>query len=84
MNIERLLQPDLLALGIPLAAILVCGAVAITKMVIHHRERMAMIEQGIDPDRRGHEDEDLDDADSNDAEVGGRTGASGTAGERRA
>ena len=35
---------------IPIVAILVGGAMAITKMMISHRERLAMIERGIHPD----------------------------------
>lgn len=50
MNWQELLRPDLLAFLIPLAAMLVGGAIAITSMVIKHRERIAMIEHGMDPD----------------------------------
>jgi len=35
---------------IPIIAILVGGAIAITAMVIRHQERIAKIERGIDPD----------------------------------
>jgi hypothetical protein len=35
---------------IPIVAILVGGAIAITAMVIRHQERIAKIERGIDPD----------------------------------
>jgi hypothetical protein len=35
---------------IPICAILVGGAIAITAMVIRHNERLAKIERGIDPD----------------------------------
>ena len=35
---------------IPICAILVGGAIAITAMVIRHNERIAKIERGIDPD----------------------------------
>jgi hypothetical protein len=35
---------------IPICAILVGGAIAITAMVIRHQERLAKIERGIDPD----------------------------------
>jgi hypothetical protein len=49
---EQLLQPnDNLAAVMFLAASLIfAGAVVITKLVIRHRERMAMIEHGMDPD----------------------------------
>jgi hypothetical protein len=35
---------------VPISAILVGGAVAITAMIIRHQERIAKIERGIDPD----------------------------------
>jgi hypothetical protein len=35
---------------IPIVAILVGGAVAITAMIHRHAERIAKIERGIDPD----------------------------------
>jgi hypothetical protein len=35
---------------IPIVAILVGGAIAITAMVHRHNERIAKIERGIDPD----------------------------------
>jgi hypothetical protein len=49
---ERLLDEEVFVLLIPITAILVWGAIMITKLVIHHRERIAMIEHGMDPDRR--------------------------------
>ena len=38
------------ALLIPIIAVLVGGAIAITAMVLKHRERIAKIERGVDPD----------------------------------
>jgi hypothetical protein len=38
------------ALPIPICAILVGGAIAITAMIHRHAERIAKIERGIDPD----------------------------------
>ena len=35
---------------IPIIAILVGGAIAITAMVLKHHERIAKIERGVDPD----------------------------------
>ncbi len=35
---------------VPIVAILVGGAIAITAMIIRHQERLAKIERGIDPD----------------------------------
>jgi hypothetical protein len=35
---------------VPIVAILVGGAIAITAMVIRHQERIAKIERGMDPD----------------------------------
>lgn len=50
MDWERILRPELLSLLIPLAAILVVGAIGMARLVIRHRERLAMIEHGKDPD----------------------------------
>ena len=36
---------------IPITAIVVGGAIAITVLVLRHLERVAKIERGIDPDR---------------------------------
>ena len=35
---------------VPISAIVVGGAIAITAMVLRHHERVAKIERGIDPD----------------------------------
>ena len=35
---------------VPIIALLVGGAIAITAMIIRHQERIAKIERGIDPD----------------------------------
>jgi hypothetical protein len=35
---------------VPIVAILVGGAIAITTMILRHQERIAKIERGIDPD----------------------------------
>jgi hypothetical protein len=48
--LELLVRPSVLPFMIPIVAIIVGGAVAITKIVIKHRERMAKIEHGVDPD----------------------------------
>ncbi len=48
-SLERLLDPAVLALLIPTVAIVGGTAVALTKMIIHHRERMAKIEHGMEP-----------------------------------
>ena len=44
-------SPGALVFMIPIAAILVGGVTGVAKLVIRHRERMAMIERGMDPDR---------------------------------
>ena len=43
-------DPVAAVLLIPICAILVGGAIAITTMVLRHQERIAKIERGIDPD----------------------------------
>jgi hypothetical protein len=35
---------------VPIVAIIVGGAIAITTMILRHQERLAKIERGIDPD----------------------------------
>ena len=35
---------------VPIVAILVGGAIAITTMILRHQERIAKIERGMDPD----------------------------------
>jgi hypothetical protein len=45
-----LLRPDILIFMIPIVAVVVWGCVQIVKMFIEHRERIAWIEQGLDPD----------------------------------
>jgi hypothetical protein len=50
----HLFEPSGLPFLIPIVAIIVWGVLAGVKMVVRHRERMAMIEHGIDPD---HKDE---------------------------
>ncbi len=44
---------SVLSLGgllVPIVAIIVGGAIAITTLVLKHQERIAKIERGIDPD----------------------------------
>ncbi len=41
------------ALLVPIAAIIVGGAIAMTAMILKHAERVAKIERGIDPDAPG-------------------------------
>ena len=50
MDFSRLMEPGVVAMLIPIVAIVVGGAIAITKMIINHRERLAMIEKGMNPD----------------------------------
>jgi hypothetical protein len=44
---------SILGLGpllIPIVAVIVGGAIALTAMILKHQERIAKIERGIDPD----------------------------------
>jgi hypothetical protein len=60
MTWDRLLEPDVLAVvGIFIVPVIVGGVVVVTKMLIKHRERMAMIERGMNPDAPG-EMQDVD------------------------
>ena len=46
------LDPAIVWVSIPVVAIIVFGTIVIVKSVIQHRERMAKIGMGIDPDDR--------------------------------
>jgi hypothetical protein len=48
--VHQLLQPEIVWVLIPLAAILLGGVLSVTRSLIRHRERMAKIGMGIDPD----------------------------------
>ena len=50
MDWSRLLQPSIFVFLVPIAAILVGGVIAVTKLIIRHRERIAMVEHGMHPD----------------------------------
>jgi hypothetical protein len=50
MLLERLLDPAVVWVVIPVTAIVMGCLTAIVKSVIKHRERMAKIGMGIDPD----------------------------------
>ena len=54
-------RPETLIFGIPLAAIVVGGILGIVKILIRHRERMAMIEHGLHPDHPPEEIEPAED-----------------------
>jgi hypothetical protein len=49
---QSLLRPEVMPFVV--AGIAVCGGmvIAISKAIMHHRERMAKIEHGIDPDAK--------------------------------
>jgi sensor domain CHASE-containing protein len=49
--IDRFFEPDFLALMIPIVAIVSVFTWLILRQQSQHRERMAMIEQGMHPDR---------------------------------
>ena len=38
---------------VPIVAMIVGGAIAITAMILRHQERVAKIERGMDPDAPG-------------------------------
>jgi len=50
-------NPAALALMIPIVAILVGGISEIVKRIFRHRERMAMIERGMNPDEKPADEE---------------------------
>jgi hypothetical protein len=47
---DWLTSPIVLVIGLPIVFVLGLIADKITGTIIHHRERIAKIEQGIDPD----------------------------------
>jgi hypothetical protein len=49
---DRVLKPEILWVSIPLAGILMVGINSVLAQIHRHRERLAMIEQGLDPDAR--------------------------------
>lgn len=53
---EQLLNPSIIWVLIPITAIVCGGFAGIVKLIINHRERMALIEQGIHPDYPPEED----------------------------
>jgi hypothetical protein len=59
---EMILRPEVLIFLIPIVAIVIGGVVALSKIWIRHRERMAMIAAGIHPDERPDENIDDDEA----------------------
>jgi hypothetical protein len=48
--LEHLLNPDIVWVFIPLAGVVLAGIISLSAMFIKHRERMAKIGMGIDPD----------------------------------
>ena len=48
--VHNILEPRVLSFIVPIVAILVWGGISITKAMIRHRERIAMIERGVNPD----------------------------------
>jgi hypothetical protein len=50
--LQTIAKPDVLVFLIPITAVVGGIAFAITKAIIAHRERMAKIQQGIDPDAK--------------------------------
>jgi hypothetical protein len=49
--------PSSLVMLIPIVAILVTGILGIVKLLLRHRERMAMIERGLHPDYPPEQDD---------------------------
>lgn len=66
----RLLDPGIIGVFIPIVAIVAGGAVVLTRQWFRHRERIAMIEMGIHPDRE--EPPALDPGDPEELDLGRR------------
>ena len=43
-------KPEIIGVMLPMVGILAFAIIVIVKILIHHRERMAMIERGLNPD----------------------------------
>ena len=56
--LDLLKNPATAVFLIPIVAILVGGTIALFTMYIRHRERMAMIERGMNPDKPPEKDEE--------------------------
>ena len=48
---ERMMDPQVFAMLIPIAAIIMGVTYAIAKAYMRHKERLAMIERGMHPDQ---------------------------------
>ncbi len=57
---ERFLRPEFLALMIPILAVAGAFTLLVARVWARHRERMAMIEQGMHPDRPQLDEGDVD------------------------
>ncbi len=53
---NRFLQPEIMVFLIPIVAIVVGGVLSAIGMMNKHRERIAMIQAGFDPDAYARED----------------------------
>ena len=58
--VEQVLNPGVVWIFIPLAGIALAGVIAISSMIIKHRERMAKIGMGIDPDGQAYQPQQRD------------------------
>jgi hypothetical protein len=52
--LEQVLNPGIVWILIPLAGIVLVGIISLSAMFIKHRERMAKIGMGIDPDAKAN------------------------------
>jgi len=55
--LHRFLRPEIIAMMVPIVAIITFGGLAVIRAVLVHRERIAMIEHGIHPDYPPEDDE---------------------------
>jgi hypothetical protein len=55
----NLFHPTGMPFLVAITAILVGGVIAVSKMIIRHRERMAMIERGMHPDEKREKPADI-------------------------
>jgi hypothetical protein len=58
--LEQVLNQGVVWILVPLAGIVVGGVIAVSSMIIKHRERMAKIGMGIDPDAQASQPQQRD------------------------
>jgi hypothetical protein len=59
-TMEQVLNSGVVWVLVPLTGIVLAGVIAVSSMIIKHRERMAKIGMGIDPDAQANQPQQRD------------------------